>query len=68
MRKKGLSKVMVWAVMSLYDGAKTRVRVGSEYTVEYEVKAEYTSRTCTVTTIIYNICGHYFRRCKKRFG
>ena len=26
MRKKGLSEVMVWAVMSLYDGAKTRVR------------------------------------------
>ena len=25
-RKKGLSEVMVWAVMSLYDGAKTRVR------------------------------------------
>ena len=24
MRKKGLSEVMVWAVMSLYDGAKTR--------------------------------------------
>ena len=31
MRKKGLSKVMVQAVMSLYDGAKTRVRVGSAY-------------------------------------
>ena len=29
MRKKVLSEVMVWAVMSLYDGAKTRVRVGS---------------------------------------
>ena len=24
MRKKGLSKVIIWAVMSLYDGAKTR--------------------------------------------
>ena len=28
MRKKGLSEVMIRAVMSLYDGAKTRVRVG----------------------------------------
>ena len=27
--KKGLLEVMVWVVMSLYDGAKTRVRVGS---------------------------------------
>ena len=31
MRTKGLSKVMVRAVMSLYDGAKTKVRVGSAY-------------------------------------
>ena len=38
MRKKGLSEVMVWAVMSLYDGAKTRVRVGSAYSEEFEVK------------------------------
>ena len=30
-RKKGLSEVMVLAVMSLYNGAKTRVRVGSAY-------------------------------------
>ena len=38
MRKKGLSEVMAWAVMSLYDGAKTRVRVGSAYSEEFEVK------------------------------
>ena len=38
MRKKGLSEVMVWAVMSLYDGAKTRVRVGSAYSEEFKVK------------------------------
>ena len=31
MRKKGHSEVMVWAVMSLYDGAKIRVRVESAY-------------------------------------
>ena len=31
MRKKDLSEVIVWAVMSLYGGAKTRVRVGSAY-------------------------------------
>ena len=29
---------MVWEVMSLYDGAKTRVRVGSAYSEEFEVK------------------------------
>ena len=38
MRKKGLSEVIVRAVMSLYDGAKTRVRVGSAYSEEFEVE------------------------------
>ena len=38
MRKKGLSEVMVREVMSLYDGAKTRVRVGFAYSKEFEVK------------------------------
>ena len=37
MRKKGLFEVIVRAVMSLYDGAKTRVRVGSAYSEEFEV-------------------------------
>ena len=38
MREKGLSEVMVRAVMSLHDGAKTRVRVGSAYSEEFQVK------------------------------
>ena len=38
MRKKGLSEVIVRAVMSLYDGAKTRVTVGSAYSKKFEVK------------------------------
>ena len=37
MRKKGLSEVIVPAVMSLYDGAKTKVRVGSSCSEEFEV-------------------------------
>ena len=37
MRKKGLSEVIVRAVMSLYDGAKTRVRVGSAYSEKFQV-------------------------------
>ena len=37
MRKKCLSEVIVRAVMSLYDGAKTRVSVGSAYSEEFEV-------------------------------
>ena len=38
MRKKGLSEAMVLVAMSLYDGAKTRVRMGSAYSEEFEVK------------------------------
>ena len=38
MRKKGPSEVMVRAVMSLYDGAKTRVVMGSGYSKEFEIK------------------------------
>ena len=38
MRKMGPSEVMFRAVMNLYDGAKTRVRMGSAYSEEFEVK------------------------------
>ena len=38
MRKKGLSEVMVRAVMSMYDGAQTRLWVGSAHSEEFEVK------------------------------
>ena len=36
--KKDLSKVMIRAVMSLYDNAKTRVTMGLTYSEEFEVK------------------------------
>ena len=38
MRKKGIPDVLVRSVMSLYKGAKTRVRVSSELSVGFEVK------------------------------
>ena len=38
MTKKGLSEAIVRTVMSLDDGAKTRVRMGSAYSEEFEVK------------------------------
>ena len=31
LRKKGLPKILVKAVMSLYEGLKTKVKVGSEF-------------------------------------
>ena len=39
MRKKGLPEVIVRAVMSLYHGAKAKVRVGSETFEEFLVQA-----------------------------
>ena len=38
MRKRGIPEVMVRAVMNLYDGVKTRVRDGLEFSKEFEVK------------------------------
>ena len=38
MGKKGLSEVMVQAVMSLYNGVKPRMSVGSAYSEKFEVK------------------------------
>ena len=40
MRKKGLPQVIVRAVMSLYHGAKTKVRMGSELSQEFLVQID----------------------------
>ena len=38
MRKKRMPEVLACSVMSLYEGAKRRVRVDSELSEEFEVK------------------------------
>ena len=38
MRKRGMLEAMLRAVMSLYEGAKTRVRVVLELSKEFELK------------------------------
>ena len=38
MRKRGIPEGMVRALMNLYEGAKTRVRVGLELSEDFEVK------------------------------
>ena len=57
MRKKGLSEVMVRAVMGLYDGAKTIVRVGSGYSEEFEVGVHQGS---VLSSLLFHYCCHYF--------
>ena len=38
LRKKGLAEVLVQAVMSLYEGSRTKVRVGSETSQDFRVR------------------------------
>ena len=38
LRKKGMPDVLVGSVMSLYEGVKTRVRVDTELSEEFDVK------------------------------
>ena len=38
MRKRGIPEAMVRALMSFYEGAKRRVRVGLELSKEFEIK------------------------------
>ena len=45
MRRKGIPEVMVRAVMSLYEGVKTRVRVGLDLSEEFEVKVSVHQRS-----------------------
>ena len=40
MRKKEIPQVLIRSLMSLYEGAKTRVRVDSELSEEFAVKVE----------------------------
>ena len=46
MRKKGIPEASVRSVMSLYEGAKTRVMVECELSEEFEVIEECTKHLC----------------------
>ena len=56
-RKRGISEVIVRAVMSLYEGAKTRVRVGLELFEEFEVKVGVHWSGIHVITLGFCDCG-----------
>ena len=63
-KKKGISKVMVQAVMSLYDGTKIRVWVGSEYSEEFEVKVGVHQGSVLSPLL----CECYHKKCKRGCG
>ena len=65
MRKKGLSEVMVWTVMTLHDGAKTRVRVGSAYAEEFEVKVGV-HQGSVLSPLLFAIVVHVITKKAKR--
>ena len=64
MRKKGLSEVTVRAVMSLYNGAKTRVRVGSAYSEEFEVKVVVHQGSVLSPLLFAIVVDVIYRKCK----
>ena len=55
MRKKGIPEVLVRSVMSLYERAKTRVRVDSEMSDELEIKVEMHEGF---------VLSHFFLQCR----
>ena len=67
MRKKGLSEVVVRAVMSLHSVAKTRVRVGFVYSEEFEVKVGV-HQGSVLSPLLFAIVGGYCRKFKKGCG
>ena len=64
MRKKGIPQVLVRSVMSLYDGAKTRVRVDSELSEEFEVKVGMHQRS-VLSLFLFAVVADFTELAKK---
>ena len=64
MRKKGIPQFLVSSVMSLYEGAKTRVRVDSELSEEYQVKVGCTKDLCChLFALVVDVVTEFARKC-----
>ena len=59
--KEGSIRSNSWAVTSLYDGAKTRVRVGPAYSEEFEVKVGV---QCHQQNEVVHCCTSTFKKHK----
>jgi len=60
-RKKGLPEIMVKAVMSHYEGAKTKIRVGSGLSEELFVKADVHQGSVLSPFYVCNGSGRSYR-------
>ena len=66
MRKEGIPEIMVRVVMSLYEGAKTSIRVGLELSEEFEVKFgvdQGSLLTLLVFAIVVDVVTENVRNC-----
>ena len=61
MRKKGVPDVLVRSMMSLYEGAKTRVRVESELSEEFEVKVGCTKDLFCLLFLVVDVVAEFAR-------
>ena len=66
MRKRGIPEAMLRAVMSLYEGAKTRVRVGLELSEEFEVKVGL-HQGSVLSPLVFVIVVDVVTECEKWF-
>ena len=63
LRKKGLPEILVKAMISLYEGSKTKIKVGSEFSQKFFVAV---GGICLVTFVVCNCDGCCNRKCKRR--
>ena len=68
MRKKEIQEVLVRSVMSQYGGAKTRVRVDSELSEEFEVNVEMHQGSVLLPflfAVVVDVVTKFARECTK---
>ena len=65
-RKQGIPEVMVRAVMSFYEGAKTRVRVGLESSEDFEVEVGV-HQGSVLLPLVFAIVVDMVTECEKWF-
>ena len=65
MRKKGLPEILVNAVMSLYIGAETKVRVGSRLSEEFSAKGGVHQRSVLLPLLFAMVIDEVIKNARK---